>query len=37
MKFFEFNQNNFKELILSTIDGCLSNTPIKQDLMNFEL
>ena len=30
---FEFNQNNFKELILSTIDGCLSNTPIKQDLM----
>ena len=30
---FEFNQNHFKELILSTIDGCLSNTPIKKDLM----
>ena len=30
---FEFNQNNFKELILSTIDGCLSNTPVKKDLM----
>ena len=30
---FEFNQNHFKELILSTIDGCKSNTPIKKDLM----
>ena len=30
---FEFNQNVLKELILSTIDGCLSNTPIKKDLL----
>ena len=30
---FEFNQNHLKELILSTIDGCLSNTPIKKNLM----
>ena len=30
---FEFNQNELKKLILSTIDGCLSNTPIKKDLL----
>ena len=30
---FEFNQNNFKEFILYTIDGCLSNTPPQKDLM----
>ena len=30
---FEYNQNGLKDLILSTIDGCLSNTPIKKDLL----
>ena len=30
---FEFNQNELKELILSTIDGCLSNIPAKKDLL----
>ena len=30
---FEFNQNHLKDFILSTIDGCLSNTPAKKDLM----
>ena len=30
---FEFNQNNFQNLILSTIDGCLSNNPVKKDLL----
>ena len=30
---FEFNQSHLKELILSTIDGCLSNTPAQKDLM----
>ena len=30
---FEFNQNNFGNLIESTIDGCNSNTPPKKDLL----
>ena len=30
---FEFNQNILRDLILSTIDGCLSNNPIKKDLL----
>ena len=30
---FEFNQNNLRDLILSTIDGCLSNNPVKKDLL----
>ena len=30
---FQFNQNSLKELILSTIDGCLSNIPVNKDLL----
>ena len=30
---FAYNQNALKESILSTIDGCLSNTPPKKDLL----
>ena len=30
---FEYNQNNLRDLILSTIDGCLSNVPIKKELL----
>ena len=32
---FEFNQNNLENLIESTIDGCNSNNPPKNDLLKF--